>query len=165
MSLRAVARRVGIATTSIYLHFADIDELVLAVKVLRFGELSDRLRDVVAQAGSDPVARVRALGHAYVAFGLANPGHYRVMFSASTGGRLIGPSGLMVGLDAFEALAREVGAALGLSSDDPLVHLVGTNLWAFVHGVVHLRTARPFFPWPGLTEQIDDMVDRILRLG
>lgn len=165
VSLRAVARRVGIATTSIYLHFADIDELVLSVKVQRFDELADVLRTAIAEAGDAPVARVRALGHAYVAFGLENPGHYRVMFSASTRGRLTGPSAMVVGLDAFAALAGEVGTALRLSVGDPEVHLVATNLWAFVHGIVHLRTARPSFPWPALDEQLDDMVGRILRLA
>jgi AcrR family transcriptional regulator len=164
VSLRAVARRVGIATTSIYLHFADIDELLLAVKLLRFAELTATLRAALEQAGSDPLARVRSIGHAYVEFGLQHPGHYRVMFSASTRGRLIGPDGLMVGLDAFNALAGELAAALGLSVDDPSVHLVTTNLWSFVHGVVHLRTARPFFPWPDLNPQIDDTVDRMLNL-
>src|SRR6195952_1980774 len=61
MSLRAVARRVGIATTSIYLHFADLDELIVAVKRLRFAELTACLETALATAGPDPVARVRAL--------------------------------------------------------------------------------------------------------
>lgn len=163
MSLRAVARRVGIATTSIYLHFADLDELVLAVKVLRFSELNDLLRSRVAVAGDNPVARVRALGHAYVEFGMTNPGHYRVMFSASIRNAASGHAGLIVGQEAFDALATEVAAALGLPIDDPQTHLVATSLWIFVHGVVHLRSARPRFPWPDLDRQIDDLVDRIIR--
>ncbi len=162
MSLRAVARRVGIATTSIYLHFADIDALILAVKVKRFGELTAMLDETRAGAGQDPAQHVRAIGHAYVAFGLAHPGNYRVMFSASTRGMLIGTSGLMVGLDAFGALVDEVSGALGLAADDPETQIVATNLWAFVHGVVALRTARPHFPWPDVTTMIDDMVDRTL---
>lgn len=28
--------------------------------------------------------------------------------------------------------------------------------------MVHLRTARPYFPWPDPDAQIDDMVDRTL---
>ena len=46
----------------------------------------------------------------------------------------------------------------------PEVEIVSTNLWNFVHGVVHLRTARSSFPWPDLDAQIEDMVDRMLRL-
>ena len=164
MSLRAVARRVGIATTSIYLHFADIDQLILAVKIKRFDELTSMLNATRAAAGPDPVQHVRAIGHAYVAFGLAHPGNYRVMFSASTRGMLVGASGLMIGLDAFGALVDEVAGALGTSTDDPETQIVATNLWAFVHGVVALRTARPHFPWPDVTMMIDDLVDRTLRV-
>jgi AcrR family transcriptional regulator len=163
MSLRAVARRVGIATTSIYLHFADIDALILAVKLKRFAELEALLADARARAGSAPVDRVRAVGHAYVAYGLEQPGNYRVMFSASSRGMLVGPSGLMVGLDTFQTLAAEVAAALGVTPDDPNTQLVATNIWAFVHGVVALRTSRPHFPWPEVGLMIDDMVDRVFR--
>ncbi len=86
------------------------------------------------------------------------------MFSASSRGMLVGPSGLMVGLDTFQTLAAEVAAALGVTLDDPDTQLVATNIWAFVHGVVALRTARPHFPWPDVRLMIDDMVDRVLRL-
>ena len=164
MSLRAVAREVGIATTSIYLHFADLDALVIAVKLQRFAELTDCLQTAVAGAGPDPVARVRALGHGYVSFGLTNPGHYRVMFSASTRGAILGPTGHVIGMETFHALAAVVADALGRPPLDPEVEIVSTNLWNFVHGVVHLRTARSSFPWPDLDAQIDDMVDRMLRL-
>src|SRR6195952_657192 len=164
MSLRAVARRVGIATTSIYLHFPDIDALILAVKLKRFAELESLLGAARATAGSVPIDRVRAVGHAYVAYGLEQPGNYRVMFSASSRGMLVGPSGLMVGLDTFQTLAQEVAAVLGVASDDPETQLVATNIWAFVHGVVALRTSRPHFPWPDVSRMIDDMVDRVFRL-
>ncbi len=164
MSLRAVARRVGIATTSIYLHFADIDSLILAVKLRRFAELEAMLGAARAKAGVAPVDRVRAVGHAYVSYGLEQPGNYRVMFSASSRGMLVGPSGLMVGLDTFQTLAAEVAAALGVALDHPDTQLVATNIWSFVHGVVALRTSRPHFPWPDVGRMIDDMVDRVFRL-
>ncbi len=77
---------------------------------------------------------------------------------------LVGPSGLMVGLDTFQTLAAEVAAALGVTPDDPDTQLVATNIWAFVHGVVALRTSRPHFPWPEVGLMIDDMVDRVFRL-
>lgn len=162
MSLRAVARRVGIATTSIYLHFAELDGLILAVKRQRFAELGECLEMAVAAAGPDPVAQVRAVSRGYVTFGLTNPGHYRVMFSASTRGTGLGPPGLVIGLDTFGALTSVVARALHLPPLDPSIELVSTNLWTFVHGVVHLRTARASFPWPDLDAQINDMVDCIL---
>src|SRR5947199_3833796 len=70
VSLRAVAREVGIATTSIYLHFRALDELVLAVKMRYFDEFGAVLRAAEEAAGADPLARVRAGAHAYVDYGL-----------------------------------------------------------------------------------------------
>jgi AcrR family transcriptional regulator len=80
LTLRAVAREVGVAATSVYLHFADIESLVLAVADRRFGELV-KLQDEIAEA--DPCQRVRAGCLAYCEYGLANPGHYQVMFTSA----------------------------------------------------------------------------------
>jgi hypothetical protein len=45
---------------------------------------------------------------------------------------------------------------------DPEVEALSTNLWTFVHGLVHLRTPRPSFPGPDLDAWINDMIDRTL---
>ncbi|MET3805816.1 hypothetical protein ABIB25_002820 [Nakamurella sp. UYEF19] len=87
-----------------------------------------------------------------------------MIFAASTRGQLIGPSGLMVGRDTFQSLVSEVAGALGPPAGDVEAHLVATSLWAFVHGMVHMRTARPSFPWPDLSAMVDDTVDRILHV-
>ncbi len=163
LSLRAVARRVGIATTSIYLHFPDISALVLAVKLRQFDQLLAVVRAAVDAAAPEPAARARAVGHAYVHFGLENPGSYRVMFSASSRGQVVGPSGAMVGWEVLLVVRRVIGSAVGLPEEDERCHELATSLWAFAHGLVHLRTARPFFPWPDLDHQIDLMTDRVLQ--
>src|SRR5215470_5383264 len=73
LTLRAVAREVGVAPTSVYLHFDDIESLVLAVIDRRFSELV-RVQDEIGDA--EPCQRVRAGCLAYCEFGLAHPGHY-----------------------------------------------------------------------------------------
>ena len=81
LTLRAVAREVGVAATSVYLHFDDIESLTLAVADRRFSELV-RLQDEVRDGAADPCQRVRAGCLAYCEFGLAHPGHYQVMFGS-----------------------------------------------------------------------------------
>ena len=81
LTLRAVAREAGVAATSVYLHFDDIESLVRAVADRRFGELA-RLQDEARDADADPCQRVRAGSLAYCEFGLAHPGHYQVMFTS-----------------------------------------------------------------------------------
>ena len=159
VSLRAVARRVGIATTSIYLHFDDLAQLLEAVSVARFGEFAAYLIDVRDHSGPDPVDRISATLQAYVRYGHDNPGSYAVMFSVDRG-----PDAPLqpIGLNSFEVLATEVTAALNAPAGDPEAHLLAVSLWTFCDGLVHLHASRPHFPWPDLNHQIDYTTRRLL---
>src|SRR5262245_38605892 len=59
LSLRAVARAVGIAATSVYLHFPDKMALLLAVYERYFAQLADDLREAVDRHDR-PAQRLRA---------------------------------------------------------------------------------------------------------
>src|SRR5260370_15920122 len=61
LTLRGVAREAGVAATSVYLHLADIDALILAVAQRRFGELG-RLQDQARADARDENADPRHLG-------------------------------------------------------------------------------------------------------
>ena len=60
LSLRAVAREVGIAATSVYIHFADRDELVFTALEKSTTDLLRDLEQAEDNAGEDPVRRLRA---------------------------------------------------------------------------------------------------------
>jgi Bacterial regulatory proteins, tetR family len=55
VTLRAVAREVGIAAPSIYAHFPDRDAVLMAVVVRIFDELTEAIAKGVESAGQDPV--------------------------------------------------------------------------------------------------------------
>lgn len=80
VSLREVARRVGVSQAAPYRHFADKDALLAAVAEAGFQRLLNALH-VDAGSDTDPLARLQASGVAYVKFAIAHPAHYRVMFS------------------------------------------------------------------------------------
>src|SRR3954470_16786218 len=77
LSLRAVAREVSIAATSVYLHFPDRDALVLAV-MHRCHEDMLRTGDDAEAAHDDPAAQLRARMLAMCAWAQAHPGLYKV---------------------------------------------------------------------------------------
>lgn len=81
LSIREVARRVGVSHTALYRHFADRDELILAAVEQGFELLQQSMESEKASVGEDPLSQFAATGLAYVAFGLSNPAYYRVMFS------------------------------------------------------------------------------------
>lgn len=86
LSLRGVAREVGIATPSIYLHFPDKPALVRAVLEARFEELGAVVLEAVV-AADGPAEKLRAGTLAYCRFAIEHPNAYRVLF-----GRLYGSS-------------------------------------------------------------------------
>ena len=150
LTMRAVAAAAGVTPPSVYRHFADKQALVRTVVTERFDEFTTLLRAAGASAGDQPGARLQAIVGAYVHWGLEQPGHYRVLFSATNAG----PAGL--GLDgdtehpgaaSFRLLVEAVAACLdppGRAGALPLA----TELWASLHGIVDLRITKPEMPWP-----------------
>ncbi|QYN25804.1 TetR/AcrR family transcriptional regulator [Amycolatopsis sp. DSM 110486] len=82
LTIRGVARAVGIAPASIYQHFTDRSALVAGLLDYEFARLRAAME--AAEASEDPddvVGRVRALLHAYCRFAMENPGHHRLMMA------------------------------------------------------------------------------------
>ena len=79
LSLSSVARAVGIAATSVYLHFPDIEQLKYALVDRGFAEMNRRRAAATAEL-TDPAAVVLARWRAYAGFAVDNPGVYRLMF-------------------------------------------------------------------------------------
>jgi AcrR family transcriptional regulator len=165
LTLRAVAREVGVAATSVYLHFADIQSLVLAVADRRFGELvqmQNRAMDgETGLAATTPRERVLAGCMAYCEFGLENPGHYQVMFVSRSAALATIPVDQMPGYKVFQQLINSVADVLGPDSSDAAL-VTATLIWQQLHGIVSLRISRPRFPWPPLAPAVTDAITRLL---
>src|SRR3712207_4713647 len=80
LTLRAIGARLGVSSTALYRHFADKPALLTAVATEGFRMLRQQLVAAWEGGGRGPAAS-EAMGVAYVRFAVANPSHYRVMFS------------------------------------------------------------------------------------
>ncbi len=150
MSIRAIADAVGVTPPSIYLHFADKDELIVEVCREQFRMLDQHLQAATADI-EDPIEAMRACGRAYVEFGLSNAEGYRVLFMGrwdhGDKGEIAGPG--EVELAAFVHLVENVerGIQQGrIAAGDP--HLIALGLWSTAHGITSLLISHPGFPWP-----------------
>lgn len=161
LSLRGVAREVGVAATSVYLHFDDVESLVRAVASRRFTDII-RAQDAATSGLAGPCERLRAAALAYCEFGLAHPGHYQVTFSSPL------PVGdgvswdQMPGRAAWDHLVEGVAPCIGREPGDPETVRTALLLWQQLHGTVSLRISRPRFPWPPLAGTVTDAVDRLI---
>ena len=81
LSMREVARRAGVSHAAPYRHFADRDELILAVVEQGFNLMQQTMQAQKAAAPDDPLNQFAASGLAYVNFAFEHPAYYRVMFS------------------------------------------------------------------------------------
>jgi AcrR family transcriptional regulator len=161
LSMRAVARAVGVAATSVYLHFADRDALVLAALESSHRELMDAL-DKVEAAEVDPVAKLRARLLYLGAWVREHPGLYKVLHESTLNQRNAMAFKEELGERTTEAVRRCMAAGLA-PEDDPTA--VALDLRAAVHGAVSLRVNQPDLPWPPLAEQVERFVRKLLGLG
>ena len=79
VSIRAVARRAGVAPSAPYRHYADRDALVSAVAAVGYSELAESL--AAASPTPSTPEDLAAVAVAYVQFALQRPALFRVMFS------------------------------------------------------------------------------------
>jgi AcrR family transcriptional regulator len=161
VTLRAVARRVGITAPSIYRHFADQPSIMLAVVQQAFDELDAGLRAGLAAAGDDPRARLFGVCTAYLEFAQKHPGRYRTMFGGLWMPDL-GASSLTeadmhaLGRTSLGLLAdtlRDCVTAGVATSTDPSADAIA--LWLGLHGLAHQQSVTVAFPWPpDITERL-----------
>ena len=158
VSIRAVAERVGVTPPSIYMHFADKNELIFAVCEQHFEEL-DRVVDEAARGATDPLEGLRLRGRAYVQFGLDNPEQYRVLFMSKPAAAPDGFQEERLKGSSFDHLveAVEPAVAAGVFRGDPVT--IAICLWVSVHGITSLLLSHPDFPWPDRDQLIDSVLD------
>jgi AcrR family transcriptional regulator len=163
LSLRAVARAVGISPQSMYLHFPGLDDLVFAVLLESYARMAEEL-DAAAAAEADPVRRVLARGRAYLAWGDAHPGLYQVMYEGRVQSVREPEAGVEPpGRRILHAVRDDVAAAMtagAVPPGDP--DTLALQLWALVHGLVSLQANKPSVPWPDVAALADDAGRRIL---
>lgn len=156
VTLRAVARRIGISAPSIYAHFPDRQAILLAVVQGAFAELGEQLETAAGVPAEDPVTGLHDVCDAYLAFAAGRPQRYRVMFGGLWNATAALESASVTS-DEIAALGQEVLAALvtrleacvraGRStSDNPGADAVA--LWLGLHGLAHQRVVSAAFPWP-----------------
>lgn len=140
LSARAIARRIGYSPGSLYLAFADRDDILLHVNARTL----DRLyRQIAAglEGNRPPLEQLKRAARDYVAFARANPQLWRLCFEHRLPDDRPGPAWLDARIQALvELILTPLGQASG-ARGDALVE-TAQALWAGVHGVCILTLTR-----------------------
>ena len=81
LSLRRIARELGIAAPSIYHYYPNRDALVTALIVDAFNSLAESQRQAIASTpAKDPAAQLTSLAQGYRAWAISYPQRYQLIF-------------------------------------------------------------------------------------
>src|SRR5438270_12169227 len=133
VSIKPLARQLGVTQPAPYRHFAARDALLAAVTAEAFRQLSAILREAMAKPSKQ--SKLSRLAQATLDFGLRRNGIYRLMFASRT------VSCAALGGELHEA-TRETFAlvieALEVTAVGYLRERHALKIWAALHGVVAL---------------------------
>lgn len=169
VTMRKIANKIEYSLPTIYEHFGSKAEILLGIYHQSGQLLLEKMQGIYDQDIA-PLAKIEALGRAYVSMSLENRDFYELTFVTNSiraeqdipelelqcpaCGALDSPS-----FKAFELLvmaledAQREGARL---AEEPMV--VAQTLWAGLHGLVSLIITTPEFPWVEQNRLIENML-------
>lgn len=142
LSLRALARDLGVSAPALYDHIRSKEELLRLVAGEGYAELASRW---VALDPADAQGWIRASSHAYVAFALERPGLFALMFRFRPAlvegpGEIEDPAATAV-FERALAVVERASVEEGLGAAPPLELALG--IWAAMHGVATVLSMSP----------------------
>jgi AcrR family transcriptional regulator len=147
LSLRAIAREMGMTSPALYRYFASRDDLVTALIVDAYNAFADALeaaRDSCAE--NDHAGRLTAIAHAYRNWALVSPQEYALIFGTP--------------IPAYEAPPDVTGPVAARS----MMVFLGILLSAQQSGQADFSDARANYS-PAVQAQIQPWIDKLLFGG
>ncbi len=137
LSMREVARKAGVSHQAPYHYFGDREAILAALAGEGFSKLARSLERAAAQADSESVPAVEAMGRAYVEFALRNPAYFQAMFRADAVPLDRYPDARKREDAAFGKLVEGIGQAI-VKQPTEVKQAIALACWAMVHGLATL---------------------------
>jgi AcrR family transcriptional regulator len=137
LTLRRAAAAAGVSHAAPAHYFPSLKSLLTALAMIGFERFAAAMAIEREKAAKSPAAQIRAAGQGYVNFAIANPGLFRLMFSATL-------------LDWDDATLREAASASFRQLEEIVRPVAGKMtgpadhtevlklVWCVVHGYAHL---------------------------
>ncbi|MBB5606975.1 MULTISPECIES: TetR/AcrR family transcriptional regulator [unclassified Janthinobacterium] len=138
LSLRELARTVGVSIAAVYRHFPSKEALLADVAAAGFAAMMAKWDQQLPPAGSLPAEqRFQLLGQLYIEFALNAPAHYRLMFEHQDVRQF--PALQQAAQACFNYVLQTAGAAVREAGVDPRWERAAASAgWSLGHGYVML---------------------------
>ncbi len=160
LSLRALARKVGVSYAAPYHHFQDKTQLLSELAIEGFQRLGEGMERESRKGGDSPKELLLAQGRAYLEFAVQHPSHYRVMFDSCFVGRDEYSLVKSAADNCFERLIGHTHSLLGEKVPEDEVFKVARVIWSTVHGAANLWNDGPMCEYLG-SGSLEDFVEVI----
>jgi len=138
LSLRALARKVGVSQTAPYRHFED-KEALIAVLMQEGSSLLQASMRVACKNSDESVDRLINLGLAYYDFSQQHPAHFRLMFGGSLECKEKYSELVETELKSGEIVKFVVNECMKLPhAPEVSADIVRITCWSLVHGLANL---------------------------
>ena len=162
VSLRQLAKAMGVSPNTPYRYFESKEELFMAVRAACFRRFGLSLRSRL-EALDDPVARVFAVAAAYSAHALEYPAEFALMFQLGQPDPEAYPVAHQAGVDAWAVVQGAVDQAVAAGRIDGDVNEIAHLLWSGVHGIVSLAQSKRLTVGRSAEQLVGPMVSALLR--
>ena len=144
LTMRKIAEAIEYSAATLYLHFPSREAIALQLVDEGFAELMQFMAPALAIA--NPLRRLRALGDAYVRFGVERPQTYRLIFMTDAKlSKVISDSVIREGDDdpgarCFDVVVQTVKQLIDGGTFKPVDAEIAANCcWSSLHGIVSLH--------------------------
>jgi AcrR family transcriptional regulator len=147
LSLRSVARRVGVSHTAPYNHFSDKQALLAAISTAGLEQLYQNLFNTFEESKHSSTDIITEIAWSYLEFALANPSMFKLMFSGALEEERVHPEYVEISMKNISLLEEII---LFCQNKGQLmegkVETIAIKLWSSVHGFANLILEDQFPP-------------------
>ena len=166
-SMRAIAKRLDVAPSWLYLHYASHYDLLTAVWRDKLAAALDAMSDYATRE-SDPIVRLRGLLLRYGEFAAENLVIYRNAFMIMERPEDMPdprpPSAMEPWFAMLLACVEEAQQEGRAPGGDPAT--IAQAIWGALHGTIGIEANLPRFKFEPMTERLETLLDLILlRFG
>lgn len=158
-SMRELTRIIGVSANSVYRHFANKEELLIAMAIHGFEQLLT-LQGQAIQNSEDSRQGFILSGKQYIAFAMQYPALFRLMYGRFTVSQADENLKAMANL-AYTGMLYAIANTLNVSVDDAKAKVLAVKSRSVVHGLSHLLVDGQFDDLSDLER--DNMIDQVLE--